>query len=318
MIIGNSLQFIRLSTDETVTLSPCVATIGNFDGVHIGHQRILEKVIAKAKVSQLIPTVITFEPCPQRFLQPERAPQRLMSISQKIMTLSALGIQRLICLRFNQTLSKVPAMHFIEHYLVKKMNVAHIVIGEDFRFGYRQEGNIETLQEGSIRFGFSCEIININDKKISSTLIRQAVCIGDLIKVQRMLGQHYQITHRVVHGQGRGRTIGIPTANLPIPKDKLRFSGVFVVNAFVDGKQYDGVANVGVRPTVGGDVPTLEVHLFNFSGYLYGKRMTVTFLHKLRDENKFPSLEKLVQQIQRDIHHANEYLTEKKKQAELT
>ncbi len=289
---------------------PCVATIGNFDGLHLGHQAIIQQVVEKAQCLSLLPTVITFEPLPQTFLRPTSSFVRLMRFSQKLKVLAAMGIQQVICLRFNASLANLSPLEFIENYLANQFKVHFLMVGEDFRFGHQQSGNIQTLLELAKQFSFNVEPIkHIHDKekKVSSTLIRAALLTGDCKAVTRMLGRHFSVTSRVVKGAMRGRTLGFPTANLPIDKMSAIPKGVFVTKVHIANKSYLGATNVGTRPTIDGKHHVIETHILDYAGDLYGKRITVEFLHKLRDELRFSDIEQLKIQINNDIQAARDF-----------
>ncbi len=284
--------------------NPCVATIGNFDGLHLGHQAIIQQVVTKAQELSLIPTVITFEPLPQSVLRPTSSFVRLMRFSQKLKVLAAMGIQQVICLRFNANLAALTPFEFIESYLVKQFGVRCLMIGEDFRFGHQQSGDVPMLLKLAKQFSFSVEpISHIQDKenKVSSTLIRAALLNGDCSVVRRMLGRNFSVTSRVVKGAKKGRMLGFPTANLPIDKKSAIPKGVFVTKVHIADNSYLGATNVGTRPTFDGKHHVIETHILNYEGDLYGKRITVEFLHKLRDEMRFADIEQLKQQINNDI-----------------
>ncbi|MFI4937379.1 MAG: bifunctional riboflavin kinase/FAD synthetase [Candidatus Berkiellales bacterium] len=300
---------VKLLRDFPTRLSPCVATIGNFDGLHIAHRKIVEQLVQKAKVLKLPAAIITFEPLPQTFLRPEQSLLRLTSLRQKVELLAEWGVARIICLRFNAAFSRLSPQEFIENILVKRLNVKHMIVGEDFRFGFKQSGNVALLQHEAKQFDMVVEplaIMQTEDRKISSTLIRQYLLQGDLPRVNALLGRPFSIGAHIVVGDKRGRTLGFPTANLPLKKDQTLFKGVFVTQQMIDQQKYYGVANVGTRPTVDGKHPWVEVHLLNYSGNLYGKRLKVEFLRKIRDEQRFANVDELQQQIHRDIEAAKE------------
>ncbi|MBN9287752.1 MAG: bifunctional riboflavin kinase/FAD synthetase [Gammaproteobacteria bacterium] len=291
-------------------MSPCVATIGNFDGLHLGHFQLIEKMLKRAQALSLLPTVITFEPLPQTLLRPEIQLLRLLSFRQKLRLLENWGIKQVVCLRFNQKLARLSPLAFIEEYLINRINMRYLMVGEDFRFGHRQEGNIETLYQASTRFNFGIEPISLlqaKELKVSSTQIRRSLLEGELKTASALLGRHYSIIGRVIKGDQRGRTLGFPTANLAVKADNL-IKGVFASWVQVGEEVYQGVTNVGTRPTVDGKKRLIEVHLLDYAGDLYGKRIAVEFLHKLRDEKRFENIEALKQQIAQDILQAKEWL----------
>ncbi|MGX5913393.1 bifunctional riboflavin kinase/FAD synthetase [Aliidiomarina sp. Khilg15.8] len=288
----------------------CVLTIGNFDGVHLGHQAVLQRVRARAEELQLPAAVMTFEPQPLEFFRPEQAPARLTTWRDKYHLLREQGMDRMLCTPFNDKFASQQAQDFIEQVLVAKLGVKLLVVGDDFRFGKDREGDFTLLQQAGEHFNFAVvdtASYRQSQQRVSSTLIREALERGDFAEAERMLGRPFSIEGRVAHGEKKGRTIGFPTANLPLKRLKSPLRGVFVVQATVAGKRYHGVANIGNRPTVGGSGVQLETHLFNFNGELYGERMTVTPLHKIRDEVKFASLNELKQQIHKDVLQAQAF-----------
>lgn len=288
----------------------CVLTIGNFDGVHLGHQAVLQRVRARADELQLPAAVMTFEPQPLEFFRPQLAPSRLTTWREKYHLLHAQGIDRMLCIPFNQRFASQQPEAFISDWLVERLGVRLLVVGDDFRFGRDRAGDFALLQEAGERYQFAVVDTASYRKsalRVSSTLIRDALTEGNFATARDMLGRAFTFSGRVSHGAKKGRTIGFPTANIPLKRIKSPLEGVYVVQVDVAGKRYNGVANIGRRPTVGGVGIQLEAHLFNFSGDLYGQWMTVTPLHKLRDEQKFASLQELRQQIQQDVMLAQAY-----------
>ncbi|MCC5880394.1 MAG: bifunctional riboflavin kinase/FAD synthetase [Idiomarina sp.] len=296
------------------TLAPkhrhCVLTIGNFDGVHLGHQAVLQRVRARAAELQLPAAVMTFEPQPLEFFRPEIAPARLTTWREKLPLLQAEGIDRMLCVPFNAKFAGQQPDDFVKNILVGKLGVKLLVVGDDFRFGKDRAGDFELLQRAGERYNFAVvdtQSYRQESRRVSSTLIREALDQGHFGEAQEMLGRPYTLTGKVSHGAKKGRTIGFPTANIPLKRLRSPLQGVYVVQVEVAGKRYNGVANIGRRPTVDGQGMQLEAHLFNFAGDLYGQQMQVTPLHKIRDEVKFESLEALKQQIHTDVMHAQAY-----------
>lgn len=286
----------------------CVATIGNFDGVHLGHQAVLSQLAMKANTLDLPAVVINFEPQPNEFFAPEHAPARLTRFREKVEALCCFSIQQLCVLRFNQQLAEMSAEQFIQRLLVDGLKVRYLVVGDDFRFGKGREGDFTMLQQAGDEFGF--DVVNMHtfqlaDSRVSSTRIREALNDGNLMLAETLLGRPYRMSGRVAHGDKRGRTIGFPTANIHLHRCKVPLNGVFAVQLFgIKGEPIQGVANVGVRPTVDGSTAILEVHLFDFSAEIYGEHVQVHFLHKIRNEQRFDSLEALKQQITDDCQQA--------------
>jgi len=292
----------------------CVATIGNFDGVHLGHQSVLTQLAMKGDTLGLPAVVITFEPQANEFFSPENAPARLSRFREKVEALRAYSIQQLCVLRFNQKLAQMTAQDFIQRLLVDGLNVRYLVVGDDFRFGKDRQGDFALLQQAGQQFGF--QVVNmhtfaVDHIRVSSTRIREALNVGDLMLAEKLLGRPYRMSGRVAHGDKRGRTMGFPTANIHLHRCKVPLSGVYAVQLFgIDGEPIKGVANVGVRPTIAGDKKALlEVHLFDFDRDIYGEHVQVHFLHKLRNEQKFSDLTMLISQIKQDCSEAQKYFS---------
>lgn len=294
----------------------CVATIGSFDGVHLGHRAILRQLTDAAHQHGLPAVVIIFEPQPHEFFSRERAPARLMRLREKVQALFDAGVQRILCLRFNDELRALSAREFIDRILVKGLGIRHIVVGDDFRFGCDRRGDFNLLQTVGQEQGFtvsdSCTL-EVAGARVSSTRIREALEAGDFALAEQLLGRPYRITGRVGYGRQLGRELGVPTANVQLRRYRSPLHGVFAVKARLpDGRTYPGAANVGVRPTVSGDPqPLLEVHLLDFSGSLYGQMIEVEFHGKLREEQKFESVDKLREQLQKDIAQAKQFFQPK-------
>ncbi|MDU9390452.1 bifunctional riboflavin kinase/FAD synthetase [Pseudomonas sp. zfem002] len=283
----------------------CVATIGNFDGVHRGHQAILARLRERAAELGVPSCVVIFEPQPREYFAPQSAPARLARLRDKVALLAAEGVDRVLCLAFNQRLSKLSADEFVETILVDGLGVKHLEVGDDFRFGCDRLGDFVFLQNAGQRHGFTVEAaqtVELDGLRVSSTQVRDALAAADFALAERLLGRPFRIRGRVLHGQKLARQLGTPTANVQLKRRRVPLSGVYLVSAQVDGKVWPGVANIGVRPTVAGDGSAhLEVHLLDFAGDLYGRRLTVEFHHKLRDEQRFASLEALKSAIDADI-----------------
>ncbi|MFK3799926.1 MULTISPECIES: bifunctional riboflavin kinase/FAD synthetase [unclassified Pseudomonas] len=283
----------------------CVATIGNFDGVHRGHQAILARLRERAVELGLPSCVVIFEPQPREFFAPETAPARLARLRDKVDLLAAEGIDLVLCLTFNQQLSKLRATEFVDTVLIDGLGVKHLEVGDDFRFGCDRIGDFDFLQRVGAEKGFSVEAaqtVEIDGVRVSSTQVRNALAAGDFSLAEHLLGRPFEITGRVLHGQKLARQLGTPTANVQLKRRRVPLSGVYLVSAEVDGKVWPGVANIGVRPTVAGDGrPHLEIHLLDFAGDIYGRRLTVVFHQKLRDEQRFASLEALKTAIDADV-----------------
>ena len=294
----------------------CVLTIGNFDGVHLGHQEVLGQVSEQAAALGLPSVVMTFEPQPMELFARDRAPARLTRLRDKYVQLSKLDISRLLCVNFNQYFASLSAEAFIKDLLVDKLGVKFLVVGDDFCFGKSRTGNFAMLKEAGEKYGFevvSTQSYCLNQLRVSSTEIRNALAVDDLAASATMLGRDYSISGRVSHGRKLGRTIGFPTANIPLKRCVSPVSGVYVVEALdIDGVPVGGVANIGQRPTVNGVRQQLEVHFFDFKANLYGKQLEVRLLHKLRDEMKFESFDALKNQIELDAEAARVWLLQLK------
>ncbi len=289
----------------------CVATIGSFDGVHRGHQAILARLRDEGQNLGLPTLVMLFEPQPHEYFSREKAPPRLMRLREKVAAIFDLGIERVLCLRFNTHLRSLSAQAFIDDILVRRLGVAHLEIGDDFRFGCDRAGDFALLQHAGRQNGFTVRDTNtfvLDGERVSSTRVRQLLEADDLDGAVQLLGRRFSVTGRVIHGKRLGRTLNVPTANIGLGRYRSPVRGVYVADVEVCGQRWPAVANVGVRPTVtGSSKPLLEVHLLDYSGELYGEWLKVEFRHKLRDEKKFASLDELKQQIQRDIDAARDY-----------
>ncbi|WED22402.1 bifunctional riboflavin kinase/FAD synthetase [Vibrio sp. JC009] len=290
----------------------CVLTIGNFDGVHLGHLKVLAQVCKQAGILGLPSAVMTFEPQPMELFARDKAPARLTRLRDKYVQLNKLKIDRLLCVSFNRDFANIAAEDFIQELLVNKLGVKYLVIGDDFCFGRERAGNFSMLKEAGKKFGFevvSTESFCFKEQRVSSTGIRRALADNDLAKAEMMLGRAYSISGRVAHGRKLGRQLGFPTANIPLKRCVSPVSGVYVVKAHgLGGKPIGGVANVGNRPTVNGVRQQLEVHLFDFNADLYGKQIEVSLLKKIREEQRFESVEQLKAQIELDADAARVWL----------
>jgi riboflavin kinase/FMN adenylyltransferase len=289
----------------------CVLTIGNFDGVHKGHQRVIAALVAKAKVLDCAAAVLVFEPQPQELFAPDKAPARLCRLRDKYSLLAKLGVERLICVNFTRKFASQSAQQFIEHLLVEKLGIQHLIVGDDFHFGKNRLGDFTMLSEAGKKFGFevtdtaSCKMANC---RVSSTAIRHALEQDNLNDVETMLGRPYSIIGKVFHGDKRGRQLGFPTANVLLKRRKSPLDGVFAVVVNTNKGTFNGVANIGSRPTVNGTRQQLEVHIFNFNDDLYGQCIEVTIKKKLRKVMKFDSLGSLTAQIKQDSEQAKQVL----------
>ncbi|MDO9141134.1 MAG: bifunctional riboflavin kinase/FAD synthetase [Methylobacter sp.] len=294
----------------------CVLTIGNFDGLHLGHRAVIKKLAERGEKLALPVVVMTFEPQPLEYFLGENAPSRLMRLREKVIPFAKLPVDALVILRFNQHFANYDAEQFIADVLVKLLNVKHLVVGDDFHFGKARRGNFAMLKDKGKLFGFDVEdtgSYQIGGLRVSSTLIRDALGDGDLALAEKLLGCCYSVCGRVAHGDKRGRTIGYPTANIQMFRKNTPVNGVFAVTLTgIDDREFDGVANVGTRPTVdGGDKVILEVYLFDFDREIYGHYVEVHFKQKIRDEMRFQSLDELKAQIVKDVAEAKAVLANK-------
>jgi riboflavin kinase/FMN adenylyltransferase len=292
----------------------CVLTIGNFDGLHLGHQQVIDKLADKGRQLNLPTVAMVFEPQPLEYFLADHAPSRLTRLREKAIQFAKSPIDALLVLPFNRKLADYDAEQFISEILVKHLKVKHLVIGDDFHFGKARRGNFAMLQSKGLEFGFSVEnsvSFELSGLRISSTLIRDALGDGQLAEAKRMLGREYSVCGRVAHGDKRGRQLGFPTANIEMLRRNTPMVGVFAVTMTgLDNKTYQGVANLGNRPTFdGGAKAVLETHLFNFSGDIYGRYVEVHFKAKIRDEIRFANFEALQAQIKLDVQTAQQIFT---------
>ncbi|MEI8297428.1 MAG: bifunctional riboflavin kinase/FAD synthetase [Pseudomonadota bacterium] len=287
--------------------------IGNFDGVHRGHQALVAAACAQAAVSGARVGVLTFEPHPREFLDPAGAPARLMRLSEKVAALEALGVEQLVVMRFDARLQGQSPDQFVREVLTEGLGARHVVVGEGFRYGCRRAGTVESLCNAGAALGFgviALPSVQVDEGRVSSTRVRAALAAGDLQAARRLLGRDYSITGRVVPGKRLGRELGYPTANFRLHPSAIALRGIYAVRVqgIAGRPAAAAVASLGTRPTVGGIEPLLEVHLFDFQGDLYGQRLSVEFVERLRDEEHFPSLEALVIQMHADAARAREIL----------
>ncbi len=289
----------------------CVATIGNFDGVHLGHRTILETLKKEAQQRGVKTCVITFEPLPREHFDNVNAPARLATLREKLFLLKQCGIDQVLCLPFGDRLSNISADEFVQDILVDGLGVSYLIVGDDFRFGSGRTGGFSHLCEMGKKHGFEVSdttTVVRDHARISSTRIRETLACGSLTEANQLLGYPLTMIGRVRHGQKLGRKLGFPTANICVGCRHLPITGVFAVSVQQDESTYDGVANLGMRPTVTSDKPLLEVHLLDFKGDLYGKVLKVKFMAKLRDEKKFASLDALQRAINVDVERARSIL----------
>ncbi len=290
----------------------CVATIGVFDGVHLGHQRILDRVHAEATQRGLPSLVFSFEPTPQEVMSHRQPPARLMCLREKVLVLQEAGVGYLYCPPFDRTLQGLSPEAFIEQLLVRTLVVRHLVVGDDFRFGHGRVGTFAHLEAAGRQHSFGVEQVSsvtASSLRVSSTAIRTALAAGDLATARQLLGRPYRMVGRVSRGRQLGRELGFPTANMRLHRRVSPVTGIFAVRVHGIGRgPHDAVASVGTRPTVAGVEPLLEVHVFDYDGDLYGRQIAVDFVARLRDETRFDDLKSLRLQMELDAVEARRAL----------
>lgn len=290
----------------------CVATIGNFDGLHLGHQTILANLVEKAKELNLPLTVISFEPLPAEYFM-LKPPARIYPLRDKVLRMSKLGVTNFLCLNFNSKLASSSPTEFIQNILIYKLNVKYLAVGDDFRFGYKREGGFNLLKEVGEANGMIVEDTStqiLDGERISSTRIREALNKGNISIANDLLGHEYQLNGRIRHGDKRGRTIGFPTLNMKVTSNIALKFGVYAVKVHgLTDQAINGVANLGTRPTVNGEENRLETHLFDFNDYVYGKYISVEFVEFIRAEYKFENFDALKLQIDSDATKAKSLLS---------
>ena len=308
------MELIRNFSDLDLHHHDCVATIGNLDGFHLGHQAVLKQLRCRADELKLPVAVLVFEPQPREFFNPDTAPPRLTRWREKYELLREHGVDQMVCVRFDRELAGLSAKDFVQDLLVEKLAVKHLVIGDDFRFGQGRRGDYDLLYGLSERSGFTVERSEsflIDGERVSSSLIRSALEAGELGVAARLLGRNYSISGRVVHGNKQGKALGFPTANIELRRMKTALKGIFVASVVLeDQSEHPAVAYIGTKPTLGGTRSILEAHLFDYSGDLYGEYIKVEFLKKLRDDKKFDSFDILREQIAIDAQQARDYLSQ--------
>ena len=292
--------------------SPVALTIGNFDGVHLGHRAMLDELARAARQLDVPSCVMIFEPQPREFFAPDKAPARLTSLREKLELLEACGVNHVHVCRFNYAFAQITAQDFIERVLVRGLGVRWLQVGDDFRFGARRAGDFVMLKQAAVRLGFEVQAlpsVMVEGIRVSSTAVRDALAAGELARTARLLGRAYSISGRVVRGDQLGRKLGFPTANVQMKHNRPPLAGIFA--AEVHGAAAGvvrGAASLGVRPTVKlQGAAVLEVYLFDFNEQIYGRHVRVDFLHKLRDEEKYADLETLKRQIAVDVENAHAY-----------
>ena len=300
------MKIIRGIENLNNEFTQCVVTLGNFDGVHLGHQQLINHLIEQGKKLNLPTVVMLFEPQPLEFFSKQNAPARLTSFKEKVQLIEKLGIDYIIAVPFTQTFANMSANAFIQDWLINKLSAKYIVIGDDFRFGHERKGDITFLQQYTHNNQFAVESMPTfvyDTLRVSSTAVREALFNSDFELARCLLGRDYAIQGRVVHGNALARQLGFPTANIHLNRKKPALQGVYFVKVknCCSNQYYHGIANIGIRPTIEVKKAILEVNIFDFSGDIYGQYLDVTFVCKLRDEKKFDSLTDLKQQISQDV-----------------
>lgn len=316
------MELIRSFNNLRQHHKKCVVTIGNFDGVHLGHQAIISQLKEIAKKYDLPTVVIIFEPQPQEYFSPVNAPVRLTRLREKVEELSCLCVDRLVCLRFDEKLANLSAKEFVELLLIDGLDIRHLVVGDDFRFGKNRQGDYLTLEKMADEFGYELDHTNtclFEGERISSTRIRQALANDDLKLAAQLLGRGYAISGRVVHGDKRGRPLGFATANMELHRLHSPVTGIYVTCVHgINDKIYPAVTSIGTRPMFDGEGMRLETHILDFDETIYAKHIRVEFLEKLRPELKFPDIDELKKAIETDIENARQYFTKNSVDANKT
>lgn len=309
------MHLIRDFNDNSIDTvrDGCIATIGVYDGLHLGHQALLDRVMGEAKSSNLPSLVMSFEPTPQEYFSPQNPPPRLMRFGEKVNALEEYGIDVYYCAKFDADMRARTAKAFIRDILVDALRVRKLIVGDNFHFGLNRSGNIEYLEQVAEKLQF--EVVRMpgvafEGEAVSSTAVRQALTSGDLRRAAELLGRPYQMSGEVIQGKHLGRKLGFPTANVDPERQQVAFMGIFAAQVFGLGDTaLNGVASLGTRPTVNGTRPLLEVHIFDFDENIYGQEIRVDFIEKLRDEEKFDDLDALIEQMLKDALQAREILS---------
>ncbi|HEX6929724.1 MAG TPA: bifunctional riboflavin kinase/FAD synthetase [Gammaproteobacteria bacterium] len=316
------MEIIRDRSKLEARHGSSAVTIGNFDGVHVGHQAILSELRKQALMRGVPPVVVTFEPTPQEYFAPETAPARLTGFREKYEMLDYHGMARMLVLRFDAGLAALSADRFIREILVDGLGVEYLVIGDDFRFGKGRAGDFALLVAAGGKYGFEVAATptqTVNGERVSSTRVRQALANGDLALARELLGRMYRMSGKVTRGDRIGRQLGFPTANLRRPYGKLPVNGIFLVRVYgIDGEPLYGVASAGTRPAVNGKRDQVEVYLFDFDRDIYGRHIEIEFLEKLREEEMFPDLDSLREQIRLDVNEGRLRMVEWQKRERTT
>lgn len=300
------MQFVR-HLKSPLDCAGSVVAVGNFDGLHLGHQALISELVNTSRRMGLPSIVITFSPSPRQYFQRANTSGRIMGLRDKLEMLAKLGVDWVVNVKFNHAFAALTHHAFLDHFLLAKCKMQAMIVGDDFRFGANRQGDIQYLRTQAVSKGFKVAAMpsfQVGEQRVSSTLVRSLMAAGDMEGVAAALGRPLKVCGKVNHGRKLGRSLGFPTANLRLRGVDLPKFGVYRVRVEVSGRTYDGVSNVGLRPTVDGQTQMVEIHLFNFEGDLYGKQCSCEFLHFIRAEQKFDSLAALRHQIEQDIKQA--------------
>ncbi|MBM4338101.1 MAG: bifunctional riboflavin kinase/FAD synthetase [Deltaproteobacteria bacterium] len=281
-----------------------VVTLGNFDGIHLGHQRIFEKIKEEARRLAGASVVVTFEPHPLKILSPEQCPPLLTPFKKKMMLIEQTGVEKVLCIQFTKTFAEITPVEFVKNILEGKLGAKKIIVGYNYRFGRGKSGNAQSLRETCSRLGIEVEVVEaltIDDTVVSSSKIREFIREGEVERASKLLGRDYPVMGKVIQGAQRGHALGFPTANLEITEELYPKPGVYAVNIEWHGQRWNGLANVGFNPTFDGKVLTLEVHILHFDHEIYGDEIQVSFIRRIRNEIRFHSQQELIEQIRKDI-----------------
>jgi riboflavin kinase/FMN adenylyltransferase len=300
-------------TENANIARPTVLTLGVFDGLHLGHQQIIQTVVERAKALSAVSTAITFDPHPRAVLHPESAPPLLQTLDQRLAALEFLGIEQTIVIRFNREFASIGAVDFLREIIHDRLQAREVYLGKGFAFGKGRAGNIDLLKKVSDELGFFADEVpevQLRGTRISSSKIRELLGAGRVNLARRMFGRPYGVEGKIIRGDRRGHTIGFPTANLQPQNRVIPRTGVYVTATLIGDTWRRSITNVGVRPTFGGDAePSVETYIFDFDGDLYGDVLRVRFLHRIRDERKFSGIDELKAQIERDSQRALNYFS---------
>lgn len=307
------MEIFRHIEDRSISLPKPVLTLGNFDGIHLGHQALLQRVVQDAKSLDGRSVVLTFEPHPLKILAPARAPRLILTHKDKMRLLQSLGVDVVIVQRFNAAFANVEAAEFVRRYLVDRLKVHKMWVGKDLRFGKDRKGRVADLIQGGVEGGFEVALIDpveVEGERISSSRIRDLIERGIVDGVHRYLGRYHFVSGRVVSGHQRGRHLGFPTANIVTRTEVLPLDGIYATIIQVGERRWSSVTNIGLNPTFGGGPRTIESYIFDFRGDLYGRAVRLFFVKRIREEKKFPSSDLLVEQMKEDVLNAKEILSE--------